>query len=126
MDGGYIPLYSVRELEVLIALWRDRTLNDITSEGMPISGVSGVERFGGRSRPLTLAQRFTLEEVDTVWGLYIREDPAGAMLFGLRHLWGWEVARIARAVGFTTCSEANARLIATEDELMRRLLANES
>jgi hypothetical protein len=126
MSQEFIPHYRQADLESLFRNWFHKSLDGIHSRGNVAVGVKDCDRGSHGFQASGLLQRYTSEEFQHVLYFMTQEAqpmPTYATLLIHTQLEQRPIQDIARAWGYTDCSQAIRAVNAASDEFMRRLLA---
>lgn len=114
--------YSPSELGYLLQQWASGNLNNIVSPGHVVSGVPDVVLTGGGFKAMSLAQRFTVADIDRAIVRLFAQDSIAALMLVCIHLLNWRIDRLGRALEHPDTSYTQTCLLMAEDLFAQVLL----
>ncbi len=114
--------YSPSELGHLLQQWSSGNLNNIVSPGHVVAGVPDVVLTGSGFRAMSLAQRYTVADIDQAIAQVFAQDSTAALMLVCIHLLNWRMDRLGRALEHPDTSYTQTCLLMAEDLFAEVLL----
>lgn len=114
--------YSPPELGFLLQQWASGNLNNILSPGHAVAGVADAVLMADGFKAMSLAQRFTVADIDQAMARLFAQDKTAALILICIHLLNWRVDRLGRALEHPDTSYTQTCLLMAEDLFAEVLL----